>query len=47
MLSGGFSPSAKVATIEAPSLVLWGREDGILDGREFAPKVRMVVLVCG
>lgn len=38
MLSGGFSPSAKVATIEAPSLVLWGRQDGILDGTEFAPK---------
>lgn len=42
MLSGGFSPSAKVATIEAPSLVLWGRQDGILDGNEFAYKVRML-----
>lgn len=42
MLSGGFSPSAKVATIEAPSLVLWGRQDGILDGTEFASKVRTV-----
>jgi len=39
MLSGGFSPSAKVATIEAPSLVLWGRQDGILDGNKFASKV--------
>lgn len=39
MLSGGFSPSQKVATIEAPSLVLWGRQDGILDGAEFATKV--------
>lgn len=38
MKSGGFSPSAKVPTIEAPSLVLWGRQDGILDGEEFANK---------
>jgi pimeloyl-ACP methyl ester carboxylesterase len=38
MLSGGFSPSLKVATIEAPALVLWGRQDGILDGKEFANK---------
>lgn len=38
MLSGGFSPSKKVAGIEAPSLVLWGRQDGILDGEEFANK---------
>lgn len=47
MLSGGFSPSAKVATIEAPSLVLWGRQDGILDGTEFAPKVRIQMFDCG
>lgn len=39
MLSGGFSPSSKVSTINAPSLVLWGRQDGILDGNEFANKV--------
>jgi pimeloyl-ACP methyl ester carboxylesterase len=38
MQSGGFSPSAKVPTIEAPSLILWGRQDGILDGKEFANK---------
>jgi pimeloyl-ACP methyl ester carboxylesterase len=38
MLSGGFSPSLKVAAIEAPALVLWGRQDGILDGKEFANK---------
>ena len=31
-------PSKKVPTIEAPSLVLWGRQDGILDGEEFANK---------
>lgn len=38
MKSGGFTPSAKVPTIEAPSLVMWGRQDGILDGKEFANK---------
>lgn len=38
MQSGGFSPSAKVPTINIPSLVLWGRQDGILDGEEFANK---------
>lgn len=37
MLSGGFSPSAKVPTIESPSLILWGRQDTILD-IEFAQK---------
>mmetsp|Transcript_26855 Transcript_26855/g.77434 ORF Transcript_26855/g.77434 Transcript_26855/m.77434 type:complete len:195 (+) Transcript_26855:2-586(+) len=37
MLSGGFSPSQKVAQIEAPSLVLWGRQDGILE-KEFAQR---------
>lgn len=38
MQSGGFAPSAKVATIQAPSLILWGRQDGILDGTEYANK---------
>ena len=38
MQSGGFSPSSKVPTIQVPSLVLWGRQDTILDGSEFAPK---------
>ena len=37
MLSGGFSPSQKVAQIEAPSLVLWGRQDEILE-KEFAQR---------
>ena len=37
MLSGGFSPSQKVAQIEAPSLILWGRQDGILE-KEFAQR---------
>lgn len=40
MQSGGFSPSSKIAKIEAPALVLWGRQDGILEGKEFANKVR-------
>jgi hypothetical protein len=38
MQSGGFSPSAKIPLVAAPALVLWGRQDGILDGIEFAPK---------
>jgi Alpha/beta hydrolase family len=38
MQSGGFSPSAKIPLVAAPALVLWGRQDGILDGNEFAPK---------
>jgi pimeloyl-ACP methyl ester carboxylesterase len=39
MQSGGFSPSSKIACITSPALVLWGRQDGILDGEEFANKV--------
>ena len=39
MQSGGFSPSSKVPKINSPALVLWGRQDGILDGTEFANKV--------
>lgn len=39
MQSGGFSPSKKVPTISSPSLILWGRQDGILE-KEFANKVR-------
>jgi len=38
MQSGGFSPSLKVATITSPALILWGSDDGILDGDEFANK---------
>jgi pimeloyl-ACP methyl ester carboxylesterase len=37
MLSGGFSPSAKVEKIESPSLILWGRQDNILE-IDFAQK---------
>jgi pimeloyl-ACP methyl ester carboxylesterase len=40
MQSGGFSPSSKIAKITASALVLWGRQDAILDGKEFAHKVR-------
>lgn len=38
MQSGGFRPKEKVSRISVPSLVLWGRQDGILDGNEFANK---------
>jgi len=38
MQSGGFKPATKVSKIDVPSLVLWGRQDGILDGEEFAYK---------
>mmetsp|Transcript_29953 Transcript_29953/g.63086 ORF Transcript_29953/g.63086 Transcript_29953/m.63086 type:complete len:165 (-) Transcript_29953:2671-3165(-) len=38
MQSGGFRPKEKVPQIDVPSLVLWGREDGILEGKEFANK---------
>lgn len=38
MQSGGFRPKEKVSKINVPSLVLWGRDDGILDGTEFATK---------
>lgn len=38
MQSGGFRPKEKVSRIDVPSLVLWGREDGILEGKEFANK---------
>lgn len=38
MQSGGFSPSQLVPQVAVPSLILWGRQDGILDGMEFAPK---------
>ena len=38
MQSGGFRPQAKVPKIDVPSLVLWGRPDGILEGDEFANK---------
>jgi len=37
MLSGGFAPAEKVEKIEAPGLILWGRQDGILE-KEFAQK---------
>jgi pimeloyl-ACP methyl ester carboxylesterase len=45
MQSGGFSPSAKVPTIQSPSLILWGRQDGILDGKEFGTKVSTMMIL--
>jgi hypothetical protein len=38
MKSGGFAPSKLVPQVPVPSLVLWGRQDTILDGTEFATK---------
>lgn len=38
MQSGGFRPSTFLSQIRIPTLVLWGRQDNILDGKEFAPK---------
>jgi len=38
MKSGGFAPSEKVAQMDLPTLVLWGRQDKVLDGAEFANK---------
>lgn len=37
MLDGGFYPSKKVAEIKEPTLILWGRQDNILE-IEFAQK---------
>lgn len=39
MQSGGFSPSTKIPSINSPALVLWGRQDGILDGTQYANQV--------
>ena len=39
MSSGGFRPSSKVSSLQAvPTLILWGRQDDILKGEEFAYK---------
>jgi pimeloyl-ACP methyl ester carboxylesterase len=38
MKSGGFAPSKLISQVSVPSLVLWGRQDKILDGKAFAPK---------
>lgn len=38
MLSNGFSPSKKVSLCDMPTLVLWGRQDGILNGEELTPR---------
>lgn len=38
MASGGFRPKEMVKEVRQRSLVIWGRQDGILDGEEFANK---------
>mmetsp|Transcript_235 Transcript_235/g.447 ORF Transcript_235/g.447 Transcript_235/m.447 type:complete len:385 (+) Transcript_235:76-1230(+) len=46
MLSGGFSPSQKVAEIRTDTLVLWGRNDEILEPKEYAEKFPEVMERC-
>ncbi|KAL3764381.1 hypothetical protein ACHAW5_005122 [Stephanodiscus triporus] len=36
MRKGGFRPREKVPRIGVPTLVLWGWQDGLLDGEEYA-----------
>ena len=36
MRSGGFKPRERVSDITVPTLILWGRQDGILDGEVYA-----------
>lgn len=38
MGSGGFSVSTKVPNIDAETLVLWGRQDKILDPKLYAER---------
>lgn len=38
MTTGGFRPKEKVKDITQRTCVLWGRQDGILDGKEFTAK---------
>lgn len=38
MQSGGFAPSSLVSQVTIPSLLIWGRQDTILDGTEFTTK---------
>lgn len=37
--SGGFYPVQKVKDVSQKTLVLWGRQDGILDGKVYVPQV--------
>jgi len=38
MSSGGFKPKSKVPLVEQETCIIWGRNDEILDGEEFANK---------
>lgn len=42
MNSGGFSVSAKVPNIDIETLVLWGRQDKILDPNLYAQRCSVV-----
>ena len=43
MQSGGFSPSKKVPQIRSSTLILWGRQDKVLDPAEFVPKFQQAL----
>jgi pimeloyl-ACP methyl ester carboxylesterase len=38
MKSGGFTPTRYVSNITIPTLIVWGRQDNILNGNELTPK---------
>ena len=41
MSSGGFKPKNKVPLVTQETCIIWGRNDGILNGEEFANKVKI------
>ena len=43
MQSGGFSPSKKVPQIRSSTLILWGKQDKVLDPAEFVPKFQQAL----
>ena len=43
MSSGGFKPKNKVPLVQQQTCVIWGRNDEILNGDEFANKVSVAV----
>lgn len=44
MSSGGFKPKNKVPLVTQETCVIWGRNDEILNGEEFANKVNKHIL---
>ena len=45
MSSGGFKPKNKVPLVTQETCIIWGRNDGILNGEEFANKVKFYTCV--